>query len=100
MSNLYYRIVAESGRVATLQDFDESDYAPGTFLTDSSGVPLKFDSPGDAEQHYAGQVRELAEAMQMIGKAWGTLQIPAEARFLAHKMINHFNVIIPTEKSN
>jgi hypothetical protein len=97
MSDVYYRIVAESGQIATLQDFDEYDYEPDAFLKDGSGVPLKFTHEGDAQQYYFGQVRELSEAIQMIGQAWGSMQVPAEARFLAHKLINHFNVLIPNK---
>ncbi len=95
MSDIYYRIVAESGQIATLQDCDERDYEPGTFLTDGNGDPLKFDSEGEAQQYYFAQIRELSDAIQMIGQAWGDMKIPTESRFLAHKLINQFNVYIP-----
>ena len=100
MSDVYYRIVAETGRVAALQDFDESDYEPGTFLTDGNGEPMKFPTEGDAEQYYFRQIRELSEAIQMIGQSYGELTIPAESRFLAHKLITHFGAMIPPKASN
>lgn len=100
MSEVYYRIHSELGRAVALQDFDEPHYAPGTFLTDGTGEPLKFAYEGDAEQHYFGQIRELSEALQMIGEAFGKLTIPDESRFLAHKLVTHFGAMIPPKASN
>ena len=39
------------------------------------------------------QVRELSEAIQMIGEAFGKMTIPDESRFLAHKLVTHFGHI-------
>ena len=98
MSDIYYRVIAETGVVATLQDFDERDYDPAIWLTDGNGIPLKFSHAGDAEQAYFGQIRAASEALQMIGEAFGKLTIPDESRFLAHKLVSHFNMYVPTKE--
>jgi hypothetical protein len=100
MSNVYYRIVAETGQIAALQDFDEPDYAPDAFLKDGTGEPLRFTHEGDAQQYYFRQIREISEALQMIGQAFGKLTIPDDSRFLAHKLIAHFNALIPTNETS
>lgn len=100
MSDIYYRVIAKTGVVVTLQDFDERDYDPAIWLTDGKGAPLKFGHAGDAEQTYFGQVRAIAEAIQMIGEAFGKLTIPDESRFLAHKLVSQFNTYIPTNEKS
>ncbi|NWL34462.1 hypothetical protein [Paenarthrobacter nitroguajacolicus] len=91
MSDLYYRIVRRNGEVATLQDFDEDDYMPGTFLADSNNEPLKFDSEAEAHRYYDDQVFRLAAALRATGPAVGL-----DSTRRAGELIADFNAILPT----
>lgn len=93
MSDLYYRIVKRNGEVACLQDFDERDYLPDTFLTDCHGDPLRFDSEDAAHEHYDDQVFRLAAALRATGPAVGL-----DSTRRAAELIADCNVIIPTVK--
>jgi len=97
MSGIYYRVIAETGDVITLQEFDERDYDPRIWLTDFRGKPLAFRTPEDAKGNYLAQIREVSEAIRMIGEAFGKLTIPDDSRFLAHKLVSHFKMVAPDE---
>lgn len=65
---LYYRVVAATGHVSTLQEFDEGDYDPNIWLTGADGKPLKFDTEEEARDSAAVRIRDLiAERDRLSG---------------------------------
>lgn len=90
--DVYYRVIAKTGDVVTLQDFDEIGYDPSIWLKDFDGNPLKFESEAAASRNYVHQIREVSDALNMIGEAIGNLTIPEDSKFLAHKLVTMFQI--------
>lgn len=98
MSNypIYYRVVAKSGHVSTLQSFDEDDYDPSIWLTGPDGKPAKFDDEGEARRAGSDRIlgliaerNELSNFLRGIAGQEGVWIGPIEGEKIALQLMAH-----------
>lgn len=92
MSEVYYRVIAETGAAAAVQDFDEADCDQSRWLRGGDGAPLKFDAEEDAARAYSERFQEVANALAMIGETFGDITIPRDSVYLAHKLVGYLHM--------